>query len=83
MRIDQFRNNNRIDEKSIATTSVAFAGCAAAGRTASLEWFESLALKLLEQTGFVDNKWPYVTEPTPPMQQALADPDWTEPECRR
>jgi hypothetical protein len=53
MRIDQFRNNNRIDEKSIATTSVALAVCAAAGCTASLEWFESLALKLLEQTGFV------------------------------
>ena len=94
MRIDQFRKNERIDEKSIATTPVAFAGCAPAGCTASLKWFESLALKL-EQTGWVEltqpcgyaggcAPWPYVSEPTPPMLQALADPaDWTEPECRR
>ena len=40
MRIDQFLKNERIDEKSIATTPVAFAGCAPAGCTAPLKWFE-------------------------------------------
>ena len=79
MGIDQFRTNEPIDEKSIAATDVAFAGCAPVGCTASLKWFESLALKLEARKDWVDDKWP-------PYDSALADPDnpdWTEPQCRR